>query len=79
MKIDLDLAGEVGRGIIERDQAALSPSYTREYALVVDHAQGSEVWDVDGRRYIDFMAGVAVLNVGHRHPAVVEAVKEQLD
>ena len=79
MKMDLDLAGEVGRGIIERDQVALSPSYTREYALVVDHAQGSEIWDVDGRRYIDFMAGVAVLNVGHRHPAVVEAVKEQLD
>lgn len=79
MKIDLDLAGPLGRRIIERDQAALSPSYTREYALVVDHAQGSEVWDVDGRRYIDFMAGVAVLNVGHRHPAVVEAVNEQLE
>lgn len=79
MKIDLDLAGEAAREIIERDRAALSPSYTREYALVVDHAQGSEVWDVDGRRYIDFMAGVAVLNVGHRHPAVVEAVKEQID
>jgi 4-aminobutyrate aminotransferase len=45
----------------------------------VDHAQGSEVWDVDGRRYIDFMAGIAVLNVGHRHPTVVEAVNEQLD
>ncbi len=79
MKMDLDLAGEAGRKIIERDRAALSPSYTREYALVVDHAQGSEVWDVDGRRYIDFMAGVAVLNVGHRHPAVVKAVKDQLD
>jgi hypothetical protein len=48
MKMDLDLAGEAGREIIERDRAALSPSYTREYALVVDHAQGSEVWDVDG-------------------------------
>jgi 4-aminobutyrate aminotransferase len=46
---------------------------------VVDHAAGSEVWDVDGRRYIDFMAGVAVLNVGHRHPAVVEAVNQQID
>lgn len=79
MKIDLDLAGVVGREIIERDQIALSPSYTREYALVVDHAQGSEIWDVDGRRFIDFMAGVAVLNAGHRHPAVVEAVNEQLD
>jgi 4-aminobutyrate aminotransferase len=79
MKIDLNLAGPVGRAIIERDQAALSPSYTREYPLVVDHAAGSEVWDVDGRRYIDFMAGVAVLNVGHRHPAVVEAVNQQID
>jgi 4-aminobutyrate aminotransferase len=79
MKMNLDLAGGIGREIIERDMAALSPSYSREYALVVDHAQGSELWDVDGRRYIDFMAGVAVLNVGHRHPAVVEAVNEQLD
>ncbi|MEZ4641395.1 MAG: acetyl ornithine aminotransferase family protein [Chloroflexota bacterium] len=72
-------AGPIGRELIERDAAALSPSYTREYPLVVDHAQGSEVWDVDGRRFVDFMAGVAVLNVGHRHPAVVEAVKEQVD
>lgn len=79
MKMNIDLAGTVGRGIIERDHAVLSPSYTREYALVVDHAQGSEVWDVDGRRFIDFMAGVAVLNVGHRHPAVVAAVSEQID
>ncbi|MCA9978432.1 MAG: aminotransferase class III-fold pyridoxal phosphate-dependent enzyme, partial [Anaerolineales bacterium] len=72
-------AGPIGRELIERDAVALSPSYTREYPLVVDHAQGSEVWDVDGRRFVDFMAGVAVLNVGHRHPAVVEAVKEQVD
>ncbi|MBE2202237.1 MAG: acetyl ornithine aminotransferase family protein [Anaerolinea sp.] len=72
-------AGPIGRDIIERDLASLSPSYAREYPLVIDHAQGSEVWDVDGRRFIDFMAGVAVLNVGHRHPAVVEAVKQQID
>ena len=79
MQMDLSSVGPVAREIIERDLAALSPSYTREYPLVVDHAQGSEVWDVDGRRYIDFMAGVAVLNVGHRHPHVVAAVSEQLD
>lgn len=79
MKFSLAGAGPQGLGLIERDLAVLSPSYTREYALVVDHAQGSELWDVDGRRYIDFMAGVAVLNVGHRHPKVVEAVKEQID
>jgi len=79
MKFSLDGVGPVGHNWIERDVASLSPSYSREYALVVDHAQGSEVWDVDGRRYIDFMAGVAVLNVGHRHPAVQAAVEEQLD
>ncbi len=80
MEFTLNGAGPVAKNWIERDIASLSPSYSREYALVVDHAQGSEVWDVDGKRYIDFMAGVAVLNVGHRHPAdVVDAVREQID
>ena len=79
MNINLSGTGPIGRAIIERDAASLSPSYAREYALVVDHAQGSEIWDVDGRRYIDFMAGVAVMNVGHRHPYVVEKVREQVD
>ncbi len=71
--------GPNARQIINRDKAVLATSYAREYPLVVDHAQGSEVWDVDGRRYIDMMAGVCVLNVGHRHPQVVEAVREQTD
>ena len=79
MKFSLNGAGPKGQAIIQRDLASLSPSFSREYALVVDHAQGSEVWDVDGRRYLDFMAGVAVHNVGHRHPAVVQAVQEQVD
>lgn len=79
MEHHLQQAGPNGRAIIERDLGALSPSYTREYGLVVDRAEGSEVWDVDGRRYIDFMAGIGVVNVGHRHPRVVEAVKEQID
>lgn len=79
MKFSMSGVGPVGKAIIERDQKSVSPSYSREYALVVDRAEGSELWDMDGKRYIDFMAGVAVLNVGHRHPKVVEAVKEQLD
>ncbi len=79
MSINLRGAGPVGRSIIERDAASLSPSYAREYALVVDHAQGSELWDTDGQRYIDFMAGVAVMNVGHRHPYVVQKVHEQME
>ncbi|MCP5098848.1 MAG: acetyl ornithine aminotransferase family protein [Chloroflexi bacterium] len=79
MEFSLNGAGPQGRAIIERDIESLSPSYTREYALVVDHAQGAEVWDVDGRHYIDFMAGVAVMNVGHRHPKVETAVKQQVE
>ena len=79
MKFSMVGAGPVGQALIQRDIDILSPSYAREYALVVDKAEGSEVWDVDGRRYVDFMAGIAVLNVGHRHPRVVEAVKEQID
>ena len=79
MKVNIAAAGPVGRALIERDARTLSPSYTREYALVVDHAQGAELWDVDGKRYVDMMAGVAVLNVGHRHPRVVAAVEAQLE
>jgi 4-aminobutyrate aminotransferase len=79
MNLTAQSAGPLAQAIIARDEQSLSPSYSREYPLVVSHAQGSELWDVDGRRYIDFMAGVAVLNVGHRHPAVVEAVQQQID
>lgn len=79
MSMNMNAAGPLARSIIERDYASLSPSYTREYPLVIERAEGSEVWDVDGRHYIDFMAGIAVMNVGHRHPEVVAAVKEQVD
>jgi len=78
MSFNLTGAGAVGKSWIERDFSSLSPSYSREYALVVDHAQGAELWDVDGRRYVDFMAGIAVMNVGHRHPRVQAAVEEQV-
>lgn len=71
--------GPNAQQIIDRDKAILATSYNREYPLVVEKALGSEVWDVDGRRYVDMMAGVCVLNVGHRHPQVVEAVREQTD
>lgn len=78
MNINLNGAGPVGQAIIARDMKSLAPTYKREYALVVDRGAGSELWDVDGRRYIDFMAGVAVMNIGHSHPAVVEAVQKQV-
>ncbi|MDT8894120.1 4-aminobutyrate--2-oxoglutarate transaminase [Halomonas sp. I1] len=44
-----------------------------------DHAENAEIWDADGNRFIDFAGGIGVLNIGHRHPRVVEAVKAQLD
>lgn len=71
--------GPIGQAIIERDIQSISPSLTRPYPFVASHARGSELWDVDGRRYVDFMAGIGVLNAGHQHPAIVEAVKEQID
>jgi 4-aminobutyrate aminotransferase len=69
--------GPRARRIIERDAAVLSPSYTRCYPLVVDHADGAVVTDVDGNRFLDFNAGIAVVAAGHCHPAVVEAIQRQ--
>ncbi|MBO9653259.1 MAG: 4-aminobutyrate--2-oxoglutarate transaminase [Agrobacterium tumefaciens] len=47
--------------------------------IYAEKAQNAEIWDVEGRRYIDFAAGIAVVNTGHRHPKVIAAVKDQLD
>lgn len=75
----LSLPGPKARAILERDTAVVSPSYPRAYPFVMDHGRGSEVWDVDGNRFIDFAAGIAVCSTGHSHPAVVAAIKEQAD
>lgn len=48
-------------------------------AVYAARAENAEIWDVEGRRYIDFAGGIAVLNVGHRHPKVIQAVRDQLD
>jgi 4-aminobutyrate aminotransferase/(S)-3-amino-2-methylpropionate transaminase len=49
------------------------------HEVFVERALNAEVWDIEGRRYIDFVGGISVLNTGHRHPQIVEAVKAQLD
>ena len=49
------------------------------HAIFVARAEGTRVWDVDGKEYLDFTSGIGVLNTGHRHPRVVGAVREQLD
>jgi 4-aminobutyrate aminotransferase len=72
-----ELPGPRASQIIERDARVLSPSYTRPYPLVVDHAEGAIVTDVDGNRFLDFNAGIAVVATGHCHPRVVEAIRKQ--
>ncbi|ASP48754.1 4-aminobutyrate--2-oxoglutarate transaminase [Cognaticolwellia beringensis] len=49
------------------------------YPVFVDHAKNAEIWDVEGKRYIDFGAGIAVSNTGHSHPKIIDAVKAQVD
>src|SRR5258705_5122885 len=58
-------------------KAAAVPAGVGSRGLYVAKAENAELWDVDGRRYIDFAAGIAVLNTGHRHPRVMEAVAQQ--
>ncbi len=52
---------------------------TTAHPVVAERAQGAEVWDTEGRRYIDFVGGIGVMNVGHNHPRVMAAVREQLE
>ncbi len=77
--IDLqtDIPGPKAKTYVARDQEAVSPSYTRSYPFVMARGEGSLAWDVDGNRYIDFNAGLAVVATGHAHPKVVEAIQQQ--
>ena len=60
---------------IQLHKKYVMPTYAP--GLVLVKGKGSEVWDADGKEYLDFLAGIAVLNVGHCHPAVVKAIQEQ--
>jgi len=71
------LPGPRARQIIERDKKVISPSYTRSYPLVASRGEGAIVEDVDGNRFLDFNAGIAVVATGHCHPKVVEAIQRQ--
>ncbi|GAB4526252.1 MAG: 4-aminobutyrate--2-oxoglutarate transaminase [Amphiplicatus sp.] len=62
-----------------RKNAAIARGEGNVAPVFVERAQGSEIWDVEGRRYIDFATGIAVCNTGHLHPKVVAAVKAQLE
>ena len=71
------LPGPRARAVIERDEAVISPSYTRCYPLVASRGEGAIIEDVDGNRFLDFSAGIAVAATGHSHPQVVEAIQRQ--
>ncbi len=74
-----NLPGPNARQMIDRDHSVISPSYPRGYPFVMDHGRGVEVWDVDGNRFIDFAAGIAVVSTGHSHPKVVKAIQDQAE
>lgn len=73
------LPGQKALEIIQRDQQVISPSYPRGYPFVMDHGKGVYVWDVDGNRFLDFAAGIAVNSTGHSHPDVVKAIQDQAE
>lgn len=64
--------------LLEQRQRDVSRGVLTAHPLVLSRGQGAEVWDVGGRRYLDFVGGIGVLNLGHNHPRVVRAVQEQL-
>ncbi len=74
-RILTELPGPKARALLARDANVVSPSYPRDYPFVMSHGKGAEVWDVDGNRFLDFAAGIAVCSTGHSHPLVVEAIK----
>src|SRR5437763_6678584 len=74
-----EVPGPNARALLERDQHYTSPSYTRIYPLVVARGSGAVIEDVDGNRFLDMTAGIAVTATGHCHPEVVAAIKDQAD
>ena len=76
MKLKTELPGPNARALIARDAQVISPSYPRDYPFVMSHGRGTDVWDVDGNRFLDFAAGIAVCSTGHAHPQVVAAIRE---
>src|SRR5436189_2806779 len=71
------LPGPKAKAIIERDSKVVSTSYTRSYPFVMARGSGAVVEDVDGNRFLDCAAGIAVASTGHSHPDVVAAIVDQ--
>ena len=78
-KIVVTPPGPKARELVKKDEQLISPSYGRFYPLVVESGKGCIVKDVDGNEFIDFNSGLVCMNVGHNHPKVVSAIKNQCD
>ena len=65
--------------LLERRSRAVARGVSAAHPLFVARAEGARLWDVDGREFVDFAGGIGVMNLGHRHPAVVAAVRAQLE
>src|SRR5215475_15396946 len=69
--------GPKARAMVERDNQVFAPCMGRVYPFVIERGEGCYVWDVDGNRYLDLNAGIAVVAAGHSHPRMVRAIQEQ--
>lgn len=76
-KLITPLPGPKAKALIERDAKVVSTSYTRDYPFVIARGEGAVVEDVDGNRFLDCAAGIAVNSTGHSHPQVVQAIIDQ--
>jgi len=65
--------------LMARRDGAVARGVSRSHSIFVERGQNAEVWDVEGRRYVDFAGGISVLNTGQRHPRVINAVMRQLE
>jgi acetylornithine/N-succinyldiaminopimelate aminotransferase len=66
------------KDLMEREKRAIFQTYTRQ-RVAIARGSGARVWDVEGKEYLDFVAGIAVNSLGHCHPAVVEAIRKQAE
>ncbi len=78
-EIKTALPGPKSKAIIDLDKKYASPSYIKEYPLAVERGEGSWIYDADGNRFLDLMAGIGVAATGHSHPKVVEAIKSSAE
>ena len=65
--------------LMQRREQAVAHGVGQIHPLFIERAENATIWDVEGRQYIDFAGGIAVLNTGHRHPKVIDAVQRQLE